>query len=151
MILNYILISKIIKYSKNILRVFVLLLIFMLTVHPLYSANEAECSITKSNSECGSCCCADEKECCCQTETKQQNDDNIPCICKINEAEPVEEQKDPVSLNLNFQKLITIIKSEFLSNTVDFDNSESSNCITSIDIPPSNNYEIYLKISNLRI
>jgi hypothetical protein len=123
----------------------------MLVLHPVSSANEAECSITKSNSECGNCCCANENECCCEMETELQNENDASCVCKINEAEPIEEQKEPVGLNINFQKLITILKSEFLSNTVDFYNSESSNCITIINIPTSNKFEIYLRISNLRI
>lgn len=124
----------------------------MLALYQLPAAHEKECSITKSITECGNCCCCgDEEECCCEPENQSQNDDDISCICKINEAEPIEEQKDPVNLNLNFQKLTTILKSDFFSNTVDFENCESSNFIPIKNIPPSYKFEIYLIISNLRI
>lgn len=137
-------VSNIKKYDKIIIKIFTLILILVFAVYPLSVAQKSLCTI-KAVSECGVCCCNDNKKCSCSEENE------FSCSCKINEDEPVEEQKDPLNLNFNFQKLITFYKSYLLIQTTVYENSDELSFISvKQDYPPEKS-DIYLEISNLRI
>lgn len=137
-------VSNIRKYDKIIIKTFTLILILVFAVYPLSIAQKSLCTL-QAGSECGVCGCNDNKKCSCS------EDNEISCPCKINEGEPVEERKDPLNLNLNFQKLITFYKSYLLIHTTVFENSNEVSFISvKQDYPPEKS-DIYLEISNLRI
>lgn len=150
-ILYKIVLSNIKKYRGNVLKVFILSLIFLFAINPVSITQEPVCIVKESKSVCGNCCCSDKKECCCDKESETEINNNINCVCKINEADPIEEQKDPFNVNFNFYKLISVLKSDLFSNTVDFDNIKESNFITLIIDSPKSKIGIYLEISSLRI
>ncbi|MBN1634198.1 MAG: hypothetical protein JW917_08545 [Ignavibacteria bacterium] len=137
-------VSNIRKYNKIIIKIFTLILILVFAVYPLSVEQKSLCTL-KFWSEPVVCCCNNNKKCSCS------ENNEISCPCKINEEEPVEEQKDPLNLNLNFQKLITFYKSYLLIHTTIFENSNEVNFFSvKQDYPPEKS-DIYLEISNLRI
>lgn len=145
-------ISKIRTYSINTVKLLILSLIIVLMFHPLSVTPEQFCSLKENIKECKECCCSWNNDSCCKTvDTCSENNDEISCICKYNMAEPAEEQKNPLNLNTNIQKLIAGIKSDLLVKIIDSDIKENSSLITLKTDTPVTKFGIYLEISSLRI
>lgn len=145
-------ISKTKTYSINTVKLLIFSLIVVFLFHPLSVKPEESCSQKVKNTECNMCCCCMENnECCCEADTNSEKSDEILCVCKFSTEEPAEEQKNPVNLNTNLQKLFAGFKSDIPVKSIESDNNESLNVISIKSNSFALKSGIYLKISSLRI
>lgn len=150
--INSEMISKTKTYSINTVKLLIFSLIIVFLFHPLSVTPVQVCSPEQKNTECNKCCCCSENnECCCEGETDSEKSSEILCVCKFSTSEPAEEQKSPVNLNTNLQKLFAGFKSDIPVKSIESDNNESLNVISIKSNTSALKSEIYLEISSLRI
>jgi hypothetical protein len=145
-------INKTKAYGFNTVKLLIFSLITVFIFHPLSATPDSVCSINKEKNDPVECrCCSGNNNCGVKSDCDSGNNNETSCVCKFNAAEPAEEQKNPVNISSNIQKLIAGIKSGLFITKTDSDIKESFNLeIAKTDIS-SIKYDIYIEISNLRI